>query len=447
MKRYLLILLLLATPLQAADLRQAYQQAEQERQASVAEAKASRERIRQDRSELKKVVAALQKSVAALNDQSKKLEREYAGLSQRRAELEPERKRVERDLNTLAGNVRVVARDLKGLPGIDVEMIEKVGADGRLPGMEDLRLLSDQLFFLIERNSEVSMQSGSYLNRDGKFVEAEILSVGPFLRAYKSADGVGLLNYAENAVLSADEPGYVRRNLKSYFSGKSDAIWIDPSSGGALRQLVNRPTLKKQIMKGGAIVWPIMLLGLVALILAIERTISLRKLHQDTDSLMDSINDYAGHNDWQACDDLLNGSKDGPVTRILKNGLGHRHTDRETLENVLQESILRELPSLERFLPTINILGAIAPLLGLLGTVSGMISTFHVITLYGTGDPRIMSGGISEALITTELGLAMAIPIMLMHTFLSRSVDHIVGDMEEKAVALTNTISKCGDCA
>ena len=88
----------------------------------------------------------------------------------------------------------------------------------------------------------------------------------------------------------------------------------------------------------------------------------------------------------------------------------------------------------------LEVIALISPLLGLLGTVTGMISTFHVITLYGTGDPRMMSGGISEALVTTMLGLAVAIPIMLMHTFLSRRVEHIIGDMEEKAVALTNII-------
>ena len=85
---------------------------------------------------------------------------------------------------------------------------------------------------------------------------------------------------------------------------------------------------------------------------------------------------------------------------------------------------------------------ALCPLLGLLGTVTGMIDTFRVITLFGTSDPKLMSGGISEALVTTELGLAVAIPIMLCHTWLSRRSDHLIGDMEEKAVQLTNIIRK-----
>ena len=115
---------------------------------------------------------------------------------------------------------------------------------------------------------------------------------------------------------------------------------------------------------------------------------------------------------------------------------------REDMENALQEAILREIPSLERFLSTLAMLAAIAPLLGLLGTVTGMIDTFHVITQHGTGDPRMMSGGISEALVTTMLGLTVAIPIMLAHTLLNRSVDNRIGQMEEKAVALVNIVHK-----
>jgi biopolymer transport protein ExbB len=109
---------------------------------------------------------------------------------------------------------------------------------------------------------------------------------------------------------------------------------------------------------------------------------------------------------------------------------------------VLQEAILKELPRLERFLPALNVIAAVAPLLGLLGTVTGMIGTFHVITLYGTGDPRLMAGGISEALVTTMVGLAVAIPVMLIHAFLRRRIEHIVGDMEEKALAMSNIICR-----
>jgi biopolymer transport protein ExbB len=131
-----------------------------------------------------------------------------------------------------------------------------------------------------------------------------------------------------------------------------------------------------------------------------------------------------------------------PVVNVIRNGIQARHEDRETLESVLQESILRELPRLERGVSVMAVLGAIAPLLGLLGTVTGMITTFQVITLYGTGDPKLMSSGISEALVATKWGLCVAVPTMLIHTLLSRRVHGVVSDMEEKAVTLSNTIQK-----
>ena len=131
-----------------------------------------------------------------------------------------------------------------------------------------------------------------------------------------------------------------------------------------------------------------------------------------------------------------------PVARVIKAGINCCDMEREEMENALQEAILKEIPPMERFLSTLGMLAAIAPLLGLLGTVTGMIDTFHVITMHGTGDPRLMSGGISEALVTTMLGLSVAIPLMLSQTLLNRTVDNRIGEMEEKAVALVNIIDK-----
>ena len=135
------------------------------------------------------------------------------------------------------------------------------------------------------------------------------------------------------------------------------------------------------------------------------------------------------------------------MANIITAGINFRNMHRQDMENALQETILREIPPMERFLSTLGMLAAIAPLLGLLGTVTGMINTFHVITYYGTGDPRMMSGGISEALVTTMLGLMVAIPIMFGHTLLSRRVETMIAEMEEKAVSFINMVykSKGGD--
>jgi biopolymer transport protein ExbB len=115
---------------------------------------------------------------------------------------------------------------------------------------------------------------------------------------------------------------------------------------------------------------------------------------------------------------------------------------RAELENVLQEAILAEIPAQERFLSTLGVLASIAPLLGLLGTVTGMIHTFELITFHGTGDPRMLSSGISEALVTTMFGLGVAIPIMLAHSLISRRVEERIADLEEKAISFVNRVGK-----
>jgi biopolymer transport protein ExbB len=162
---------------------------------------------------------------------------------------------------------------------------------------------------------------------------------------------------------------------------------------------------------------------------------------------MQRIEKLSAKNDWQACIQACAQYARKPVARVLKAGLSSRQMQREEMENALQEAILKEIPPMERFLSTLGMLAAIAPLLGLLGTVIGMIETFHVITLHGTGDPRLMSGGISEALVTTMLGLSVAIPLMLSQTLLNRAVDKHIGQMEEKAVSLVNIIHKNRDIA
>ena len=157
---------------------------------------------------------------------------------------------------------------------------------------------------------------------------------------------------------------------------------------------------------------------------------------------MAKLRQLVDQGNWEECKTLLSAEKNRLIPKILLTSLPFRKQKREDMENALQESILGEIPKIERFLSTLGMLAAIAPLLGLLGTVTGMINTFHVITYYGAGDPRMMSGGISEALVTTMLGLTVAIPIMLVHTLLSRRVETQIGQMEEKAVSFVNMVFK-----
>lgn len=132
----------------------------------------------------------------------------------------------------------------------------------------------------------------------------------------------------------------------------------------------------------------------------------------------------------------------GPVGRMLESAADHLDEPRELLEELFYEKVLESRLALEKYLPFIAISAASAPLLGLLGTVTGIINTFKLITVFGSGDVKTLSGGISEALITTEFGLIVAIPSLLIHAFLSRKARVVLGHMEKAAVAFVNQIGK-----
>ncbi len=160
----------------------------------------------------------------------------------------------------------------------------------------------------------------------------------------------------------------------------------------------------------------------------------------------DKFMEAAQKADWQACRNLLANNGKSPASRVLARLIKEQGQGPDVLEATLQESMLEEMPRLERYLSTLQVLAVISPLLGLLGTVTGMINTFQVITVFGTGDPRLMSGGISEALVTTQAGLGVAIPIMLIAHFLKRRVAGVLDDMDAKGTAFTALLLRQKDC-
>lgn len=193
------------------------------------------------------------------------------------------------------------------------------------------------------------------------------------------------------------------------------------------------------LMKGGPIMIPLILVGLAALIMIVERVLFLRKNRIEASGLMDKLSGLLKEKRYPEAKRLLEETP-GALARVLKHGLSRIDRERQAVQEAIEEAILSELPPLKRFLSAIGIMGSISPLLGLLGTVSGMISTFNVITRFGSGDPKLLSGGISEALITTEVGLAIAIPVLLLHNHLSNRVEEIISKMEEGCAKFINTV-------
>ena len=378
------------------------------------------------------------------------LGREHTGLEQR---LEGSRAQMEE----MAGLVRGAARDLLAQaerspftaedPG-RLEMLRSYLDKRRFPGLDDLQKLVEQYIAEVSASGAVAERRGQLVDLAGHERQARLVRLGTFNTLYGLDKTVGYARLGPGTgrllAIGGELPWWLESNIEDYFEGKTAAIYLDISGGGALSRLTRRSSWWGDILGGGPLVWPILAVGLVALILVIERLAFLGRVHANTDTLMDAVNAQVAKGDMKGAWQTAQTQSGRPTSNVIMAGLRLQGCQIEVIKSGLAEGILKEMPRLERFLSVLKVLSAVAPLLGLLGTVSGMINTFHVITAHGTGDPRLMAGGISEALVTTELGLAVAIPILTLSSLLTRRAQHVVTDMEEKAVALTAALIKAG---
>ena len=459
MKTYLTILLLmvLAIPAAGQDIRAASLQAAADRAAAQAEARQAEEAILADRAKLRAEVLRLEQEQASLEQDLRDLERRQSEGRLQRKDLAEQWSGRELGFREISGNVRVAARDLESLlkasplsAGANwrLDTVSPLLDTGYFPDIDDIAGMAGVFLDEIDRGGQVSLREGEFVGRDGRQTTGRIFQLGKFTTVYQTAGETGFLVWSPGGhrlfALAELPPRSVRRSLDRYLAGESDLVPIDMSGGAALRQITQGTDFFEQVRQGGPIIWPIFLIAVAALVIVVIKIVYLNRMRGNTDRIMGEVNELAAKGDWAACDRIVTGhrGKKMPVVRVIRAGLEARDDSRETLESVLQEAILHELPQVQKGIAMLAVLGAVAPLLGLLGTVTGMIDTFRVITLFGTSDPKLMSGGISEALVTTELGLAVAIPIMLLHTYLSRKSDHLIGDMEAKAVQLTNIIDK-----
>ena len=242
-----------------------------------------------------------------------------------------------------------------------------------------------------------------------------------------------------NAVTGDDIANYdnerglvlLNRQMGSYFTGSSNdlqsaddgvtSFLLDPTKGALLSALVQKPSIFEKIAEGKVVGYVIILLGVIALIIAVMRIVSLSGVESAVK---------------KQADNMGRPSLQNPLGRVLRVFLDNPDTDPESMELKLSEAILKESPKLNAWIMFIKIIAVVAPLLGLLGTVTGMIQTFQAITLYGAGDPQTMAGGISQALVTTVLGLVVAIPTVFLHWLASSRAKRIESILEETTSGL-----------
>ena len=303
-----------------------------------------------------------------------------------------------------------------------VELGSKMAGATSLASIGDIERLWALLQQEIVESGRVVRFTNLVTKADGQQEEMEIIRVGLF--NVMNENGYLKHNTQDGtlAELSRQPEGRYTGTTGDLLSADSGSVnfGVDVTRGTILGLLVESPTISDRIEQGGIVGYCIIVLGIVGLLIAIWRWFGLSgdsrrvaaQLKRDT------------------------ASTDNPLGRVLAAYESNRGADTETVELKLSEAALKEMPGLTKGLLFIKVVAAVAPLMGLLGTVTGMIKTFQVITLYGAGDPKMMAGGISQALMTTVLGLVVAIPMVLLHTVVSGQSRKIINILQSQSAGI-----------
>ena len=379
-------------------------------------------------------VVLLREAERSLVDENARSERLKAEFDQNELELaelaETARVRVG-NMGELFGVVRQVAGDAKGIIDTSLISAQLKGRSARADelaqarGFASIGHLTDLYVLLLEEMAEsgkVVRFNTEIITADGRTTPAEVVRVG----AFNVISGSDFLRYepqTSSLQVLARQPA---RRISSLAGGLAAAttgmvpMAVDPSRGNLLGLLIQTPSLTERVRQGGLVGYVIILLGLLGALISIERLVRLAGASRGIKAQLGSGT----------------AKSDNPLGRILRVYEDNSTADNETLGLKLDEAILCETPLLEKWQGWIKVLAAVAPLLGLLGTVVGMIRTFQAITLFGTGDPKLMAGGISQALVTTVLGLTVAIPLVLLHSLVSGRSRALVEILEEQSAGI-----------
>jgi len=331
-------------------------------------------------------------------------------------------------LQQVAGDTRskfqtsVISAEISGRTEFLDEFAKSMGSTSKLASIEEI----EQLWFELQRemteNGKVKTFQSEVVKADGTKAVQDVLRIGGF---NLTSNGV-YLEYVDETGSIAE---LIRQPSARYLDTVADlegsksevaAFALDPTGGSILGLLVQAPNTQEQVEQGGPVGYVILAIGAIGLLIALERFITLFLIGGKVRRQMKSETP----------------SNDNPLGRVMLVKEANKDADLETLELKLSERILKELPVLQSRLTLIKIVSVVAPLIGLLGTVTGMINTFQAITLFGTGDPQLMAGGISQALVTTVLGLVVAIPMVFISTLLNTRSRGIINILQQESAGI-----------
>jgi biopolymer transport protein ExbB len=407
-------------------------------QAATAEGKINAEREAQflaDRNNQRTLLTQAQQAKVREEQRSDSLKAEYDENERRLAELETVLTERMGNLGELFGIVRQAAGDIQSslddsmvsaqLPGRGDFMAE-LAQRKALPTVPELRQIWSSMVTEIAESGKVVKFQGPVERTNGEKETLPVVRVGVF----NAISGGSFLDWDQsksdtNLIELARQPSSryssMASDLQSAAPGEMTDFSVDFSRGQILRAVVQTKSPIERVKEDGGIVgWVIIGVGILGLLLCAWKAFVLYSTGSKISRQLKAEN----------------ADKSNPLGRVMAVYTDNPQSDIETLELKLDEAILRETSPLETGLSFIKVLYVVAPLLGLLGTVVGMIATFQMITLFGTGDPRMMAGGISTALVTTVLGLVVAIPLTLFHSALQGKAKGLIQVLEEQAAGI-----------
>ena len=404
-------------------------------------------RAKEDRARLNKFLSDKNEQQSLLDNmkykltleerRSERLTKEYEDNDAQLSDLEEQLTLKLGSFGELFGIVRQTAGESKGqfaLSLTNIEFPERIEFLGDLaerksldlPTTEELERLWYEILNELNQSGKVKSYNADILTKSGELVNQDVLRIGVF----NSVSNGNYLNLVTEQNLLEYLPKQPERSIrrsakKLQNSDDYREVFIDPTRGSLLTKLIDRDTWLERINAGGFVGYVIIIILILGLAMGALR---FKFLNEESKS----INKELETNQF-ADDSIL-----GKLNSIYSKYTGDNPED---LESQLEDILAKATPPLEKNLSVIKLLAAVAPLLGLLGTVIGMIETFQAITLFGTGDPKLMAGGISQALVTTMLGLIAAVPLLFVHNILdsrSRAISQIY---EEQAIGLLALVS------
>ena len=411
----------------------------QDAQVTKAENDKREQAFRARKNEQTAKLAAAKAELRKLEAQVKNVERTFASNERQIAELDGQLNSALGEFRDVFGLARSKAGEFKSTldsslvtaerPG-RTDVLGKIANSKALPSSEELDQIWKLMLSEIEAQRQVVSFEANVGNSDNPGEKIPVTRIGAF--DVFTNDGANFLEYKKSSdpkvlpltFLKKQPGGSINSSASAVLSaGPSDLVFgpVDPTRGSLLKALERVPDTGERVAQGGPIgqiiIWPIMVVGSIFGILNLIRLFLISGAVRSQKKKAQP-------------------SKSNPLGRVMMAYEGVKGKDEEIIELKLDEAILKESPKLEFGLNMLKLGAAIAPLLGLLGTVTGMIKTFQAMMIYGAGDPQLMAGGISEALVTTMLGLIAAIPLLVLHSFCSSLARGVQSTLEEQSAGI-----------